>query len=319
MIFTQPWFEKHQQKLLSLANTQVGRRLLRIDGKRSSVGENKIIRIDPNAIYWKNDKQIVGEFRTHDKYAKRLYYAFKPVWYAFHLWDYLTKPLPKLNLGFDTLTAYPDANPETTTVDGRTYTADSNVIFSTIRAAAGATAEDSGTDQEFVLLRSTTSSDQYQFLVRSLFLFDTATLTSSATISAAVLSLYGTNKNVANGSNTIDIVSSNPAGNTGLVAADHATLGTTVYADMASAAYSTSAYNDFTLDANGIAQVSKTGVSKFGARLGWDTDNSFGGVWASAADTGFNGYFADQTGTSNDPKLTITFTVPSGGFFHMSV
>lgn len=69
-------------------------------------------------------------------------------------------------------------------------------------------------------------------------------------------------------------------------------------------------YNNFTLDANGIANVSLTGISKFWTRLNWDTDNSFGGTWSSNKSSYYNSYLADQTGTSNDPKLTITYTLP---------
>ena len=30
---------------------------------------------------------IRGNFRTHDKFSKCIYYAFKPLWWAFHYLD----------------------------------------------------------------------------------------------------------------------------------------------------------------------------------------------------------------------------------------
>jgi hypothetical protein len=148
-------------------------------------------------------------------------------------------------------------------------------------------------------------------------LFDTSLLTSSANISSAVFSVYGTDKANGLGSPDYDVVASTPASNTTLAAADYGQLGTTVFASVAYASYDTAGYNGFSLDTNGIANVSKTGVSKFGARLSWDTDGSFGGSWGSAQGTRFNSNTADATGTTNDPKLVVTYTIP-GGFFYIS-
>lgn len=217
-------------------------------------------------------------------------------------------------LRFLTLTAYPDPNPETTSVDGQVHRNAVDETFATIRAGAGTLANDTDASQEAPNLTGSTTTNQFQTLTRVILLFDTSALTSSATISAAVFSATYTGKASAIGETPVDIVSSNPASNTGLVAADYGTLGTTKYASKAYADITTAgAYNDYTLDANGIANVSKTGISKFGERLGWDTDNSFTGTWASAANTRVNTVFADTAGTASDPKLVVTYTVPATG------
>src|SRR3990167_5137978 len=91
MLFSKEWFLKHQKILLWFVNTWIGRKILCINGSKSLVGKNKIIYIEPNAIWWKGKKkrEVVAEFRTHDKFGKRLYYAFKPIWYLIHYWDTL--------------------------------------------------------------------------------------------------------------------------------------------------------------------------------------------------------------------------------------
>src|SRR3990167_8597062 len=114
MLFGKDWFFKHQKILLLLTNTLIGRYILRIHGDKSSVGKNKIVRIERNAIYWRGKKpdEFVVEVRTHPKFAKRILYTFYPIWYLIHLWDTLfaNNFAPNLNLGFDTLTVYPDPN-----------------------------------------------------------------------------------------------------------------------------------------------------------------------------------------------------------------
>jgi len=93
------------------------------------------------------------------------------------------------------------------------------------------------------------------------------------------------------------------------VAADYAlaNFGSTrfVDSDILISGITTGAYNDFTLNASGIANIAKTGISKFGYRHAVDIDNS-APTWGSGADSYFTASFSD-TG-SNQPKLDVTFT-----------
>jgi len=210
-----------------------------------------------------------------------------------------------------TLTVYPDAGTGGTSVDGRIYRGPVDETFATIRAGAGSTADTGVVNDNAAFLYANTTSNHYQFLTRSFYLFDTSALTTAATISSAVLSIYGSGKSNGLGDPGLDIVASTPASNNNLVASDFSNIGTTVFATMAYTSYSTSAYNDFTLDSNGIANISKTSVSKFGSRVTWDTANSFTGAWASNGISTFQSYYAEETGTSKDPKLVITYTANS--------
>lgn len=105
-MFNKSWFLKHQKLLLWFANTFIGRWILCINGNRSSVGKNRILKIEPNAITWKLKEtkkriHLQTEFRTHDKFSKRIKYAFYPLWLIIHTWDTLfaNNYQPDWNLG----------------------------------------------------------------------------------------------------------------------------------------------------------------------------------------------------------------------------
>ena len=92
-------------------------------------------------------------------------------------------------------------------------------------------------------------------------------------------------------------------------AGDFDSLGTTTFSTaITNTSWSTTGYNDFVLNASGLAAITVTGVSKFGAK---ETTYDLGGAtptWAADSDNSISGYFADETGTANDPKLVIEHT-----------
>jgi len=316
--FDKKFFIKHQDTLLFLLNapvvSYVFRYIFRIHEKRDIAG------ILPNAYFTVDGEQITADFRTHDKYSKRLYYAFRPLWWALHAWDWTVADrfVPALSFGFATLTSYPDADPETTTVDGTVkmeYVYSSGVGWSTLRADAGSGADDDTATRDIVSIL--TDDVGWQRLRRGIFLFDTSTLTSSATISAAVLSLYGYAKTDGLSiTPDIDIYTSNPASNTALVGGDFDSLGSTSQTGtpITYAGWNTAAYNAFTF--NTYANISKTGVSKFGARNAYydATGNDLTAYWANTASSTISCYMADQSGTSNDPRFVVTYTLPSSAW-----
>ena len=87
------------------------------------------------------------------------------------------------------------------------------------------------------------------------------------------------------------------------------------------ASWSTAGYNNFTLNAAGISNINKTGASWFGTRLSGDFDNSEP-VYSASLIARVNIYLADNTGTTNDPKLVVIHTTPppsSGSIFNQEV
>ena len=306
-VFSSEWFELHQDRLLRFANSRAGRRILRIHGNRSSVGDNRITKITPSSISW-DDKT---EFRTHNKYAERLYYGLKPLWFVLHGWDMtLPKVAPVLNAGFDTLTVYPAAGANSP-VDGYVARGLVSETFATIHDGAGNSFSDTSEDL-YAYLEASSTSNQYADLERSIICWDTSALGASVEISSAIISLWDRGvKNIGLGNDNIHICASTPASTSSLAASDYANLGTTSFASLDVASHTSNAYNDFTLNASGLANISKTGISKFGVRLGWDLNNSFTGVWA-ANDATFILYgAADIAGTTNDPTLVVTYSAPT--------
>lgn len=311
VVFSRDWFERHQAGLLRLANCRLGRYILRVHGDRSDVGRHKISRIEPHAIHWLEDGRHRAEIRTHAKFAKRLYYAFRPLWHLAHAWDMLVanRLHEALNLGFDTLLVYPDADPETSTVDGHVARRNnSGESFATMRAGAGNEATDSGAANEtLVALWALNTGSNFIYLSRAIATFDTTSIDPSATISQAYVSVRGYYKYTQLGSTSLDVVSASPASNTGLAASDYANLGSTSFGSETSAAFNTSGYTNINLSASGLSNLTLGGISRFGFRLAWDTAGSFTGTWTANGMTSFAFYQADYAGTTRDPKMTITY------------
>src|SRR3989344_2644202 len=212
-----------------------------------------------------------------------------------------------------TTTFYPDPDAETTTVDGVVQRSVADTTWAGVRDGAGTSANDSntGSGEYYAEMYSGNSSNTWGRIKRAIFLFDTSSIGDTDTIDSAVLSLYGIGKNDPNGATpNIDIYTSTPASNTALVGADYGQIGTTSQtgSPISYSSYSTSAYNDFTFNATGRGNVSKTSISKFGARIAnYDAANT-APTWVTGDSWSLQGYYADQTGTSNDPKLVVTYT-----------
>lgn len=257
-----------------------------------------------------------ADIRTHPKYAKRLYDAFRPLWWLCHGWDqWIANPLrPAWNLGFDTLpAAYPDPDPETTTFDGSVVRSGVDEPWSTLRSGAG-----TGVDDTVVWLRgvsfiASTTTNQWATLWRAELVFDTSGIGAANDVSAAVLSLYGNGQQADPTGNApnIDIYASSPASYTGATATDYSGIGSVSQtgAPISYAGWLGSAYNAFTLNPTGRATIVKTGLSAFAIRNpNYDVAN-VAPAWASGAWTYIECYAADQAGKANDPKLVVTYTL----------
>jgi len=146
-------------------------------------------------------------------------------------------------------------------------------------------------------------------------------LPSGITITNGVLSFYGTAKQDQNGATpACAVVSSNPTSNTALANSDFALakFGTTRFAtDLTYANFTVGAYNDFTLNASGIANI-VDGITKFGTMSDKDLDNVVPTRGGNDSWTEMGVYNADQTGTTQDPKLVIEYTISERRIFIIS-
>lgn len=320
LAFNTQWFKRHQRLLLWLLNTPHVRtwfrHVLRIPSYDHPL-ETPISEIGPNyfsfgdKIIYKNKKRLLERttnFKSIPQFSIRIYKAFAPLWWMMHFWDWLVadRLIPAVSFGFSTLTVNPatfsgGASP----ADGGAFRNSVNETFSTIRTSAG-NGNQQSPSTAYIGLTGSATTNQYSLLRRGITGFDTSALTSSANISAAVLSLYGGFKSNGLGSDTFEIVAATPSTPSAIAAADYAQLGSTSFASMSYASFTASVYNDFTLNASGIAAISKTGNSIFGQMFGWDRSGTFSGTWSSGAqnEIDWNG----GSNASNVPKLVITYS-----------
>jgi hypothetical protein len=70
-------------------------------------------------------------------------------------------------------------------------------------------------------------------------------------------------------------------------------------------------YNDFQLNSSGLASIPSYGVSKFGSRNASYDAAAISPTWGNFLNSVINIYYADQAGTSNDPKLVVSYTPAS--------
>ena len=219
-----------------------------------------------------------------------------------------------------TLTVYPDPDAETTSVDGRVERVPTTETFATIRAGAGTTAY-SNQMSGLLNLSSSATLDEFDALGRVFTLFDTSALGSGVTITSAIISFDsgGTGSSDGFGSAVAHVAGSTPASNTDLVAADFTQIQRTSFGSISFASWSGSGYNNITLNASGLSNISKTGVSKFSAQLAWDLNNSFTGTWAANIASEVVIIFAETAGTTTDPKLAVTYTPPSAASSHKMI
>ncbi|MDP2729606.1 MAG: hypothetical protein Q8O55_03905, partial [Dehalococcoidales bacterium] len=207
----------------------------------------------------------------------------------------------------------------TTSMDGTvgkrlTWTGPGESWANLISAATANFVQDSQVDLSCVISENdATHPNTWINFDRSVLLFDTSSLPDSCTVTAAILSLYGYLKNddaVAIAPN-INVYASNPASNIKLATGDFNSFGPTPFCDtpITYAAWSLAGYNAFALNAAGIAAISKTEVSKFGARNANYDVAATPPTWTAGGAHYLIAYATEQ-GIGYKPKLVVTYTVP---------
>ncbi len=219
------------------------------------------------------------------------------------------------SVGHTTDIYFPNPSVETTSTDGYVYRGTSSTFATQRAASAGTVADHTATTGYMGCLEANSSStDQWDFLCRGFTLFDSSPLPDTDTVSAVTLSIAGSSKNIDYASSLVPVAVT-PASNTTLGVNDYniSNFGTVEFASrLAGSSYSTSGYNDFALNASGIAAVSKTGITKFGWRTSYDMDNA-PPTWSAGKFDEYKAFMADSAGTSQDPMLTIVHSSPASG------
>lgn len=229
------------------------------------------------------------------------------------------KKIPSLSIGMTVTTVYPDPDPETTTVDswGRVLQGGGGATWTTLSNAAGNYADPSDT-AFYVGYQDNATNDRWTQIYRSITLFDTSAV-GGDTKDSGIYSLYATgNQNDASSNLNANVYECSPASNTNIVASDMTITNftnTKLATGIARGSITTSAYNDWTLNASGLTAVNGSGVSKLSCLVENDIDDSAPSHDNSGA-AGFSRFYgstAEVSGTSQDPKLAITHTAGGGG------
>jgi hypothetical protein len=125
-MFNAEWFEKHQPILIWLLNNWLFKYYFRFSMRihKSCKFHEYIDKIETHTFrVLLAENKYRSEFYTHDKFSKRIYFAYRPIWWTLHFLDWLIQRTinPEFSFGFDTLTAYSQTGSggSNTSCDGR--------------------------------------------------------------------------------------------------------------------------------------------------------------------------------------------------------
>jgi len=182
-----------------------------------------------------------------------------------------------------------------------------------IAAAGTIGGEFTGTSGAVISWGTSTTANHYVYLYRSLFFFDTSGLDDGATITGATMSLYGAyGWDELGNTPSLNIYSTTSLSDGGVDKTDYNKITSTAWSatPVTLAAWSTSGYNNWVLNAAGLAGISKTGLTKIGVRESVYDVGAVQPLWAGPGSpwtTVFGIYFLAQ-GAGFQPKLVVTYT-----------
>jgi hypothetical protein len=164
-----------------------------------------------------------------------------------------------------------------------------------------------GTDASVEVDKAQAGGSQYG-LSHNWYPIDTSSIPASASISSANLNLFAENINNSSGGLDLYVVAGTQAATSSLSTSDFPNLGTTAWSSAVSGSSLTNnAYNAFALNSTGIAALNLSGWTKFALREKNDFDNS---APTETSIVALAAYTSEQTGTSQDPYLDVTYTLP---------
>lgn len=278
------------------------------------IQKNEIISLrTSSSLSFKKDNLIETRFYTNDPFIN-----LNGVWKQV---EYATTTLKEWNEKMAVKNFLNGLLPQIAQADSYFPNADSGVgrnntsgtTWDALRAGAGTAA----TTAYNIYIYHPSSGNSYQWLFRSIWIFDTADLPDDATIDSASLNLYGLEKNddaaLSAGSLDLKIVPATPASDTSIVAGDFANVGTTPI--MGSLAYGDvviESYNSISLNSDGLSNINKTGKTKFGGRCNADLSDDDPLASSAPKDSRVTFYYSDEAGTSKDPYLSVTWSSAGG-------
>lgn len=187
--------------------------------------------------------------------------------------------------------------------------------WANIRIGNGTGFDDSSA-ASFIVVEPHSTSNNYITYAFLCFVFDTSAIPDGNTISAATIGFVATTgqKYTNEGDLNINFSQASTSSSATGASADYqntvATYATAFTTDftIGSITADNTTYNTKTLNASGIASISKTGSSKFAMRFSIDIAASGTPTWAfgTGDGSGFQCKMSESAGTSIDPVLTVT-------------
>lgn len=198
--------------------------------------------------------------------------------------------------------------------DGRAARQIVSEAWATLRGGAGTDSSYTDASQNYAGTRCTSTTNQFEWIQRSFLPFDTSALTSAASISSATVNVYGSARD-ASIDHYIWLDKTTPASTSVLANSDynssHHSFTKQSDTGIAISAWNLSGYNAFPLNATGIGNINKTGVTEFGGKLDVDFADTIPS-WSSIAYSYAQCYYSEQTGTTKDPYISVTYTLVTG-------
>jgi hypothetical protein len=350
MVFDKQWFKKYNKWIVRLAKIPfIGEWVFCFKKYGHYFDIDNLLEVQPNAVVedmklmWTKCVKVKGQWVAYDctnklhnrlikkeckekllptrrnhyfvrnEYALRLQKVFYPIWITFHIWDIITRPIPQLNLGFDTLTVYPDAGGGGANVTCDGDVTDSNSSWINTRDDTGATANNYNVYFE---ARVSYNGSNWTFY-RIGMTFDTSTIGSDKTISSATFSGYGTDPDLhaagkLNSFNEAsprgaDLCAWSPANNNNIASGDYDSFSYTSFGTFSYSGWTEKQYNNVSLNASGLAAISKNGITKLGLINGHDLEDDEPTYSGSGTNNVFLRLYSSDFG-SNKPKLVVTYT-----------
>ena len=201
----------------------------------------------------------------------------------------------------------PDANPETTSVDGLAADANNNLTWANLLLEAGSYSASSSAT-ELLAVGAKTTTNFYEYYKHLFFLFDTSSIGAGQQVDSATLRLWFDNqRSLGSLGLSSQLYSSSPGSNTQIVNGDYMALGSTPLTDsardMESESFDVTEITQ-TLNSAGRNNIDMEGVTKMG--LGVTVAHEGGSpTWNSGHEAKISVNMSESSGTSKDPLLTV--------------
>ena len=212
---------------------------------------------------------------------------------------------------------FPDAHPESTSVDGWAARAAAIESWTAVRTGAGSTHQDLSTTARTELTSDGPTVGDWIALRRGIALFDTSSLPDADVILSATFGIVNTLiQDPFAGGDSLSLVESTPASNIDLANSDYGNVGTTkqapdlVLAEMVGDGLT---YNVFKLNATGLASIDAAGITKFGLAITADVDDNE--HWEDSLSARATWRTAEETEPADlRPRLMVEHGTPSFQF-----